>query len=1368
VALFDPLRLPFSFCGYACLLNPPFLRGRAMRMFEFTPRRVALSIFLCWFFCLVSPSLHAQSSCPSGSFVYVNNNVDGYPNSDGVSVENSVSAFCVGTNGALTAVEGSPFATGGYGAGEGYYASNGITATVVGNFLYAADNLSNDIAAFSINPSTGALTLIGTFAYGTAEEESNPLGIALAVTPNGQFLYAVDANTGDIWGFSIAQSGPNAGALTALTPGPGVPPPLYTFPSESYPDGTNVTRDGKYLAVAVGAGLEMAMFSIQSGGTLVPVTGSPFATPATIAPSGTAYPEIDCASNQLFASIYSEGAADISVLTINGGALSPIAPPPSDFTFPSASSPDIDSNVGVLSATDNFLFVSNQLSNTIMSLAVAPGGALSAVTGSPFCNATSSENCLPTAVGSQTTVPLLMATNQAGTLLFVANSNFSNPGTDEETFLDNTVTVFSIAGNGALTLVSGGTLNSGFDTGAGGQPSLTAFPPKVCGLSVGKVADASAVSYGNGIGFTVTVSNGFSAPATATSVSVTDPLPGGAGASWQINGGSASSSCAITGAAGSQVLNCSVGNLPADTSASVHISSTTPAANTYVNTVEATPSSGSPIYSAATVTVTPGEAEETLSVTASGAGSGSVAYGDYDCSDTAGAMSGNCSESFAQGTLVTLTANTSEGSTFGGWGGACASAGTSATCTVTMSGSLSVTATFNPPVTYYTLTVLPQGLGAGTIQDPTGEIFDCSFAYPSGPSGLCQQSYASGTQVTLTLMAVPTSPSTAFGGWGSPGLCANFGTTATCTLSFTITSSQVITAGFPLPPIVTTLEFTPGSNVSQMVQYCPNNIFVNGLCTDPNASAFTVTVPTVSSAFPLTVVATELGPNGLCPASQVPLGGQSSDFACRFVSFFNYGVDPATGDTIVPLCYSYLNGDCAHYYLYSGTPGMEPPPGSFEGGLFFKIGWNNVFAPPQGSYWFSATPAPVMLDDPGVNEFPPLPYGDICTTPMLGNNGQPYPGPIYCQFDQNITTFFTPGPGLDPIGGRAPAANDLVVAFLPTTTGTNPVEQPPTPTAPTLTVSCISGCAVSGSTITFNQGTAGTFVVSATGYPAPNLTESGALPTGLTFNPTTGTITGTPAAGTGGMSYPISFTASNGVSPNATSNFTLTVSSVQLSSPVLNFGTLYLGQIAAKPITLTNTGSTPMTLSKATVTTPGNALSDYVSIDLCPPLISAMPGVLPPGKSCTLVVGIFAAQKILSPTPSTATLDLSVGGVQESVLLTAQVVNPQVSLSTISLNFKNQKTGTPSAPMEVTLTNSGSSPLTLTGLKISQPIAGNFALTSGAGTNCTTLPTLSPQGSCEIYVTFTPTSKGLKTGVVTITDDTLISTQLILLSGTGD
>jgi protein involved in polysaccharide export with SLBB domain len=73
----------------------------------------------------------------------------------------------------------------------------------------------------------------------------------------------------------------------------------------------------------------------------------------------------------------------------------------------------------------------------------------------------------------------------------------------------------------------------------------------------------------------------------------------------------------------------------------------------------------------------------------------------------------------------------------------------------------------------------------------------------------------------------------------------------------------------------------------------------------------------------------------------------------------------------------------------------------------------------------------------------------------------------------------------------------------------------------------------------FVAGTAGTFSVTASGYPAPTYSvTAGTLPTGVTLT-STGLLSGTPAAGTG-STYPITITAANGTT-NATQSFTLTV-----------------------------------------------------------------------------------------------------------------------------------------------------------------------------------------------------------------------------------
>ncbi len=144
-----------------------------------------------------------------------------------------------------------------------------------------------------------------------------------------------------------------------------------------------------------------------------------------------------------------------------------------------------------------------------------------------------------------------------------------------------------------------------------------------------------------------------------------------------------------------------------------------------------------------------------------------------------------CSASFASGTQVTLTATAGASSSFAGWTeGGCS--GTNPTCTLTLSASQQVTATFN--TTNQTLTVSVAGTGTGSIA--------------SVPSGIncaptCSASFAVGTQVTLTETA---GTSSAFSGWS--GACT--GTSPTCAL--TMNATQEVTATFAATQNVTVLN----------------------------------------------------------------------------------------------------------------------------------------------------------------------------------------------------------------------------------------------------------------------------------------------------------------------------------------------------------------------------------------------------------------------------------------------------------------------------------------------------------------------------------------------------------------------------------
>jgi hypothetical protein len=98
-----------------------------------------------------------------------------------------------------------------------------------------------------------------------------------------------------------------------------------------------------------------------------------------------------------------------------------------------------------------------------------------------------------------------------------------------------------------------------------------------------------------------------------------------------------------------------------------------------------------------------------------------------------------------------------------------------------------------------------------------------------------------------------------------------------------------------------------------------------------------------------------------------------------------------------------------------------------------------------------------------------------------------------------------------------------------------------------------------------------------------------------------------------------------------------------------------------------------------------------------------------------------------------------------------------VSTSPASLTFGSQTTATTAPPQAITVTNTGQSVLTISGVAAS----GDFSQTNTCATSV-------PAGaSCAITVTFTPTVAGSRTGTITITDNASNSPQRISLMGTG-
>jgi hypothetical protein len=213
----------------------------------------------------------------------------------------------------------------------------------------------------------------------------------------------------------------------------------------------------------------------------------------------------------------------------------------------------------------------------------------------------------------------------------------------------------------------------------------------------------------------------------------------------------------------------------------------------------------------------------------------------------------------------------------------------------------------------------------------------------------------------------------------------------------------------------------------------------------------------------------------------------------------------------------------------------------------------------------------------------------------------------------------------------------------------------------------------SGSSTTFVIGTAGTFTVTATGTPTPSITETGALPSGVTFTNNgngTATLAGTPAAGTA-KSYPLTITATNGVGSPATQSFTLTVSAATQAPAitsatsttfwVASVGTFTVTTTGTPTPSITETGALP---SGVTFTNNGNGTATLAGTPATgtggsyPFTITATNGVGSPAtQSFTLTVQVDT-QPPTTPTNLTAT---AASGSQINLSWTASTDNVGVT-----------------------------------------------------------------------------------------------------------
>ena len=113
------------------------------------------------------------------------------------------------------------------------------------------------------------------------------------------------------------------------------------------------------------------------------------------------------------------------------------------------------------------------------------------------------------------------------------------------------------------------------------------------------------------------------------------------------------------------------------------------------------------------------------------------------------------------------------------------------------------------------------------------------------------------------------------------------------------------------------------------------------------------------------------------------------------------------------------------------------------------------------------------------------------------------------------------------------------------------------------------------------------------------------------------------------------------------------------------------------------------------------------------------------------------------------------------VFLQGQIEVPEAFASSSSETFGSTDVNTTSQPLTMALTNVGTGTLTVTSIGITGADAGDFAQTNNCGS------TLAPGAFCQINMTFTPTTSGNRTAVLSFVDNAKSSPQTVALTGVG-
>jgi hypothetical protein len=198
----------------------------------------------------------------------------------------------------------------------------------------------------------------------------------------------------------------------------------------------------------------------------------------------------------------------------------------------------------------------------------------------------------------------------------------------------------------------------------------------------------------------------------------------------------------------------------------------------------------------------------------------------------------------------------------------------------------------------------------------------------------------------------------------------------------------------------------------------------------------------------------------------------------------------------------------------------------------------------------------------------------------------------------------------------------------------------------------------------------------------------------------------------------------------------------------LSFGVVVVGATSSSQVeTLTNNGGSELVING--VATAGANATDFEQSSTCGSSLGA-------AASCTLNVTFTPSQ--LGPRSASIMItdDALIGSQAFSLTGVGGDSGPNATFSPTNLSFGNEDVNTTSAVQSITLSNYGTTTLSITSIAAStdfgQTNTCNSSLASGA--------------NCTINVTFTPSQTGSLTGTLSVADSAADSPQMVALSGT--